>query len=113
MCSVCKLFLFETRCLLRDAAVEAMCYFNIYRSRTIKTGSFVVFVVSFCVEFFYFLIFEGSFHLLHLMFDEYVLYMVETLHCQERGNELLRAVRGEQTLGMCSSTNASCYVFVK
>ena len=41
----------------------------------------------------------GSFHLLHLMFDEYVLYMVENLHCQERGNELLRAVRGEQNLG--------------
>ena len=45
------------------------------------------------------LLYLGSFHLLHLMFDEYVLYMVETLHSQERGNELLRALRGEQTLG--------------
>ena len=34
------------------------------------------------------------------MFDEYVLYMVENLHSQERGNELLRAVRGEQSLGI-------------
>ncbi|XP_036376155.1 transcription factor RFX4 isoform X2 [Megalops cyprinoides] len=37
----------------------------------------------------------GSFHLIHLMFDDYVLYLLESLHCQERANELMRAMRGE------------------
>uniref|UniRef100_A0AAY4BQQ3 RFX-type winged-helix domain-containing protein n=1 Tax=Denticeps clupeoides TaxID=299321 RepID=A0AAY4BQQ3_9TELE len=37
----------------------------------------------------------GSFHLIHLMFDDYVLYLLESLHCQERANELMRAMKGE------------------
>ncbi|XP_041372844.1 transcription factor RFX4-like [Gigantopelta aegis] len=41
----------------------------------------------------------GSFHLLHLMFDDYVLYLVENIHNQERANEYLRLIRGEQTQG--------------
>ncbi|GAB5574176.1 transcription factor RFX4 isoform X3 [Prionailurus iriomotensis] len=38
---------------------------------------------------------RGSFHLIHLMFDDYVLYLLESLHCQERANELMRAMKGE------------------
>ncbi|XP_069084453.1 transcription factor RFX4 isoform X2 [Pleurodeles waltl] len=38
----------------------------------------------------------GSFHLIHLMFDDYVLYLLESLHCQERANELMRAMKGEE-----------------
>ncbi|XP_075921528.1 transcription factor RFX4 isoform X2 [Petromyzon marinus] len=41
----------------------------------------------------------GSFHLIHLMFDDYVLYLLESLHCQERAAELLRAMRGEGPVG--------------
>ncbi|XP_056373282.1 transcription factor RFX4 isoform X2 [Hyla sarda] len=37
----------------------------------------------------------GSFHLIHLMFDDYVLYLLESLHCQERANELMREMKGE------------------
>ncbi|XP_048355173.1 transcription factor RFX4 isoform X5 [Sphaerodactylus townsendi] len=37
----------------------------------------------------------GSFHLIHLMFDDYVLYLLESLHCHERANELMRAMKGE------------------
>ncbi|XP_005745974.1 transcription factor RFX4 isoform X1 [Pundamilia nyererei] len=37
----------------------------------------------------------GSFHLIHLMFDDYVLYLLESLHCQERANDLMRAMKGE------------------
>ena len=33
------------------------------------------------------------------MFDDYVLYMVETLHSQERANDFLRALNGEQLSG--------------
>ncbi|KAL4228604.1 regulatory factor X [Mactra antiquata] len=40
----------------------------------------------------------GSFHLLHLMFDEYVLYTVENLHNQDKSNDLLKAVKGEISL---------------
>ncbi|OWK04075.1 hypothetical protein Celaphus_00014163, partial [Cervus elaphus hippelaphus] len=29
------------------------------------------------------------------MFDDYVLYLLESLHCQERANELMRAMKGE------------------
>ncbi|XP_061780557.1 transcription factor RFX4 isoform X1 [Nerophis lumbriciformis] len=39
----------------------------------------------------------GSFHLIHLMFDDYVLYLLESLHCQERANELMRAMKGESS----------------
>lgn len=41
----------------------------------------------------------GSFHLLHLMFDDYLLYVVETLHSQERAAELLRTIKGQASLG--------------
>lgn len=41
----------------------------------------------------------GSFHLIHLMFDDYVLYLLESLHCQERANELMRAMRGDASAG--------------
>ncbi|XP_029453412.1 LOW QUALITY PROTEIN: transcription factor RFX4 [Rhinatrema bivittatum] len=37
----------------------------------------------------------GSFHLIHLMFDDYVLYLLESLHFQERANELMRTMKGE------------------
>ncbi|CDQ68043.1 unnamed protein product [Oncorhynchus mykiss] len=40
-------------------------------------------------------LFVGSFHLIHLMFDDYVLYLLESLHCQERANELMRAMKAE------------------
>lgn len=43
--------------------------------------------------------FTGSFHLIHLMFDDYVLYLLESLHCQERANELMRAMKGEGAPG--------------
>ncbi|CAC5390482.1 RFX4 [Mytilus coruscus] len=39
---------------------------------------------------------DRSFHLMHLMFDDYVLYLVESLHSQERANEFLRIVKGEE-----------------
>lgn len=45
----------------------------------------------------------GSFHLIHLMFDDYVLYLLESLHCQERANELMRAMKGEGSTGELSS----------
>ncbi|XP_021366636.1 transcription factor RFX4-like [Mizuhopecten yessoensis] len=37
----------------------------------------------------------GSFHLMHLMFDDYVLYLVENLHSQERANDYLKIIKGE------------------
>ncbi|XP_037539125.1 transcription factor RFX4 [Nematolebias whitei] len=37
----------------------------------------------------------GSFHLIHLMFDDYVLYLLESLHFQERANDLMKAMKGE------------------
>ena len=43
----------------------------------------------------------GSYHLLHLMFDEYVLYTVEHLYNQDKGNQLFRAAKGEISLGTC------------
>jgi len=33
------------------------------------------------------------------MFDDYVLYLLESLHCQERANELMRAMKGEGSPG--------------
>ncbi|XP_042326723.1 transcription factor RFX4 isoform X5 [Sceloporus undulatus] len=45
----------------------------------------------------------GSFHLIHLMFDDYVLYLLESLHCQERANELMRAMKGEGGTGAMQS----------
>ncbi|XP_072350431.1 transcription factor RFX4-like isoform X4 [Scyliorhinus torazame] len=45
----------------------------------------------------------GSFHLIHLTFDDYVLYLLESLHCQERANELMRAMKGEGSSGAVQS----------
>ncbi|XP_069760595.1 transcription factor RFX4 isoform X2 [Narcine bancroftii] len=45
----------------------------------------------------------GSFHLIHLTFDDYVLYLLESLHCQERANELMRAMKGEGCTGSVQS----------
>ncbi|XP_043944078.1 transcription factor RFX4 isoform X2 [Protopterus annectens] len=45
----------------------------------------------------------GSFHLIHLMFDDYVLYLLESLHCQERANELMRAMKDESNTGAIQS----------
>uniref|UniRef100_A0A8C9UXD9 Regulatory factor X, 4 n=1 Tax=Scleropages formosus TaxID=113540 RepID=A0A8C9UXD9_SCLFO len=45
----------------------------------------------------------GSFHLIHLMFDDYVLYLLESLHCQERANELMKAMKGEGSTGAIQS----------
>ena len=33
------------------------------------------------------------------MFDDYVLYVVETIHAEERANDLLRAIKGQHRLG--------------
>lgn len=33
------------------------------------------------------------------MFDDYVLYLLESLHCQERASELMRAMKGEGSTG--------------
>lgn len=46
-----------------------------------------------------FTLLPGSFHLIHLMFDDYVLYLLESLHCQEKANELMRAMKGEGSTG--------------
>jgi len=52
---------------------------------------------------------SGSFHLLHLMFDDYVLYLVESLQSHERYNELLAAARGtaqrQQPVGNNNNNN--------
>lgn len=48
----------------------------------------------------------GSFHLIHLMFDDYVLYLLESLHCQERANDLMRAMKGEGSTGEATSNCA-------
>lgn len=36
----------------------------------------------------------GSFHLLHLMFDEYVMYTIEDLQAQAKAEKLLKAATG-------------------
>lgn len=33
------------------------------------------------------------------MFDDYVLYLLESLHCQERANDLMRAMKGDGSTG--------------
>lgn len=50
----------------------------------------------------------GSFHLIHLMFDDYVLYLLESLHCQERANDLMRAMKGEGVTGEGTAAGATC-----
>lgn len=52
----------------------------------------------------------GSFHLIHLMFDDYVLYLLESLHCQERANELMRAMKGEGSTGKPPFTRFHLYL---
>jgi regulatory factor X 4 len=36
---------------------------------------------------------------MHLMFDDYVLYLVESLHSQERANDFLKIVKGDEKEG--------------
>ena len=36
---------------------------------------------------------------MHLMFDDYVLYLVENLHSQERANDFLKIVKGDEKDG--------------
>lgn len=38
------------------------------------------------------------------MFDDYVLYLLESLHCQERANDLMRAMKGEASAGEAKVT---------
>ncbi|XP_066264702.1 transcription factor RFX4-like isoform X2 [Branchiostoma lanceolatum] len=38
----------------------------------------------------------GSFHLLHLMFDDYVMYLVESLQAGEHSSQLLQDMKGEK-----------------
>ncbi|KAI8480826.1 regulatory factor X, 4 (influences HLA class II expression), partial [Branchiostoma belcheri] len=38
----------------------------------------------------------GSFHLLHLMFDDYVMYLVESLQASQHSSQLLQDMRGEK-----------------
>lgn len=53
----------------------------------------------------------GSFHLIHLMFDDYVLYLLESLHCQERANDLMRAMKGDGSTGETATfVRQSCRV---
>lgn len=33
------------------------------------------------------------------MFDDYVLYLLESLHCQERANDLMRSMKGDVSTG--------------
>lgn len=58
------------------------------------------FMLSICLH-------TGSFHLIHLMFDDYVLYLLESLHCQERANDLMRAMKGEGSTGEETSSNCA------
>lgn len=37
------------------------------------------------------------------MFDDYVLYLLESLHCQEKANDLMRAMKGEGSTGETAS----------
>ncbi|KAH9492829.1 regulatory factor X, 4 (influences HLA class II expression) [Bulinus truncatus] len=37
----------------------------------------------------------GSFHLIHLMFNDYVLYRIETIHYEEKTNQHLSVMKGE------------------
>ncbi|XP_059165142.1 transcription factor RFX4-like [Physella acuta] len=53
----------------------------------------------------------GSFHLLHLTFNDYIHYRIELLHLTEKSNEFLRAIQGEVTQDFdseyCSSEDDS------
>lgn len=52
----------------------------------------------------------GSFHLIHLMFDDYVLYLLESLHCQERANDLMRSMKGDGSTGEIDcKTGTGCF----
>lgn len=55
----------------------------------------------------------GSFHLLHLMFDDYVLFLVENLYSQERSKDFLRHIKGEITGRIYSNNHIihKCNVF--
>ena len=51
----------------------------------------------------------GTFHLLHLMFDDYVLYVMENLHSTERANDLLRSIKGETLDCKCFGASVQVY----
>lgn len=46
------------------------------------------------------------------MFDDYVLYLLESLHCQERANELMRAMKGEGSTGERNFTRVSDRIYL-
>lgn len=71
-----------------------------WRSSSFRALHTTVFMLSICLH-------TGSFHLIHLMFDDYVLYLLESLHCQERANDLMRAMKGEASAGEASYTGTS------
>ena len=53
----------------------------------------------------------GSFHLLHLMFDDYVMYLVENLYSDERAKDLLRAIKGQTSLGKKTRLQMFCMIY--
>ena len=55
-------------------------------------------------------VYAGSFHLLHLMFDDYVLYLVESLQSHERYNELLASVRGARHNNNNNNNSGYCTI---
>lgn len=70
---------------------------NIMRTPPTKLLNILSNMLSICLH-------TGSFHLIHLMFDDYVLYLLESLHCQERANDLMRAMKGEGSTGEVASS---------
>lgn len=79
----------SVRCFLE---VPQLCWSTLFRP--------FPFMLSVCLH-------TGSFHLIHLMFDDYVLYLLESLHCQERANDLMRAMKGEGSTGEAASSNGA------
>ena len=49
-------------------------------------------------------ILTGSFHLLHLMFDDYILYHLEQMCCTEISDEILAEIKGTPKVSSISST---------
>lgn len=44
------------------------------------------------------------------MFDDYVLYLLESLHCQERANDLMRSMKGDGSTGETDcKTGPECF----
>lgn len=45
------------------------------------------------------------------MFDDYVLYLLESLHCQERANDLMRSMKGDGSTGETGcKTGTGCFI---